>query len=345
MTRIPVTVFTGFLGSGKTTLLNRLLRDPAAANTAVIVNEFGEIGLDHELIEKSDDSVVLLTNGCLCCTVRSDLVGTLRDLYFRRGKGDMPRFDRVVIETTGLADPSAVLDILLGDPVVQSRYALDGVVTVVDMVNAAASLDGHTETAKQVALADRIVLTKLDLLGADDSHLPELRARLRALNPSAQVLDGAAAAADLLVDSIEAGPADGERIRRWLGDEAFCQEAEGRPRHRHQPEIETFSIVRQAAIPQQSLGLMLRALSDNLGPNLLRVKGLLNIAEEPERPALLQAAQTMLHDVVWLDRWPSADRRSRLVFITLGAGRQVVDEIMEIVDKMGANAMRRVGTS
>jgi G3E family GTPase len=315
MSRIPVTIVTGFLGSGKTTLLNRMLHDPSAGGTMVIVNELGEIGLDHQLIEHSDDSVILLTNGCLCCAVKGDLVRTLRDLCFR----PHGNYDRVLIETTGLADPCSVIQIILADPVVGSRYTLASVVTTVDAVNGLATLAAHPESLRQAAVADRIVLTKLDLRPQGEA---ELRARLVALNPSAVLaLPEECALAGL----VAATP-------------SFVFET---PAVAHPHDIRSFSVVRDRPISRATLDLLLRAIADNLGPNLLRVKGLLNIAGEPDKPAVLHGVQSVLHDLAWLERWPSEDRRSRLVFITLGAGRQVIDEVVEAIEQMAARTERR----
>src|SRR5215467_7273741 len=221
---IPVTLLTGFLGSGKTTVLNHVLKQPGMAATAVIVNEFGEIGLDHLLVERSSEDVVLLNSGCLCCTVRNDIVDTLTSLFVDRAKGKVPWFTRVVIETTGLADPAPILHTLMTEPIVAARYMLDGVVTTVDAVNGAGTLDRQHEAVKQAAVADRLLLTKNDL--AEPATRQAFETRLAALNPSAPLIPVAQGAVDpaLLFNLGFFDPATkGVDVQRWLRDEAFAK--------------------------------------------------------------------------------------------------------------------------
>jgi G3E family GTPase len=348
MPRIPVAIVTGFLGSGKTTLLNQALRVPEMARTAVVVNEFGEIGLDHALVTASDDSVVLLENGCLCCTVRGDLVATLDQLHRRHTRGEMP-FDRVLVETSGLADPAPVLQAFLSEPTLAARYRVGTVVTTVDAVNGHGTLDAHVEGVRQAALADDILITKLDLVvPAAEASLHE---RLRRLNPGAAITRADAASLPGLLRSADLDPfARTADARRWLRADAFepCRHrhdgSDGDAAHPHSGpfdrQIASYCIVREEPLRRETVELLLDALSQNLGPKLLRVKGLVNIAEEPDRPAVIQGAQQLLHTLSRLDRWPDEDRRSRLVFITEGAGREVVEEIIALLDRIAARTAR-----
>jgi G3E family GTPase len=334
---LPFTVLTGFLGAGKTTLLNRLLKDPALAETAVIINEFGEIGVDHLLVEQVDDGVVLLASGCLCCTMRGDLVDALERLTRDLDNG-RARFSRVVIETTGLADPAPVLHTVMVHPYLVLRYRLDGVITLIDAVNGMATLDAHPEAVKQAAVADRIVLTKTDLLAtaSDRAGNEVLRDRLRRLNPSAAILDAAAGEATperLLECGLYDPATKSADVRRWLAEEAYA-DAHAHDHHahdvnRHDDHIRAFSITSEPALPMAVLDLFLELLRSVHGPNLLRLKGVVKVQETPDTPVVVHGIQHLLHPLAQLDRWPDDDHRTRLVFIMRDTEPAVIRQLFD----------------
>lgn len=328
---IPVCVLTGFLGSGKTTLLGRLLKSPDFGRTAVIINEFGEVGLDHDLIETSDESFVELQTGCLCCTIRGDLVRTLADILRRRDDGTVMPFERVVIETSGLADPAPILHALMSDDHLAERLVLAGVVATVDAVNGAHTLAQHAESVKQVAVADRLVLTKTDLVDAPSVALLD---RLAALNPSAPVLPATLGEIDpaCLFDA-GAWDASGKSpdVRVWLAEGTHHHGAARDP-NRHDERISCFALIRDRPIPAVALTLFLEVLAEHCGADLLRLKGIVDIAESPNRPAVIHGVQHVFHPPGFLDRWPSADRRSRVVFIVREIPSEFVETLLNAIE-------------
>ncbi|EJM97458.1 putative GTPase, G3E family [Herbaspirillum sp. YR522] len=344
-TPIPVSLLTGFLGSGKTTLLNHLIHQPEMKHTLVIINEFGEIGLDHLLVAHSqDETVVEMSSGCLCCTIRGDLKKTLKDITWRFAEGGRRKFDRVVIETTGLASPVPILHTLMTDSFIAERYRLDGVITTVDAVNGMATLDNHIEAVQQAAVADRLLLTKSDL--ADEATLAGLQARLRTLNPGApQYLPrhGDIDAARLLDAGLFRPGEKTPDVARWLNDEAFADDAQAHQSHdhghhghdhghhhhdhdvnRHDDHIRAFCFTFDAPIEPALFDEWLSLLVGFKGPNILRIKGILNLAGQ-DLPTVIHGVQHIFHPTVTLPAWPSADRRSRIVFITRDIERATIE--------------------
>ncbi len=324
--RLPVSLITGFLGSGKTTLLNRLLKHADMAGSLVIVNEFGEIGLDHLLFERVDGETVLMSSGCVCCTVRSDLEETLRDIARKSAKGQMPPFDRLLVETTGLADPAPIVQLLLNNPMTAHDYRLDAVITTVDAVNGSKQLDEHQEAVKQAALADRLLLTKADL--ADAGALTVLKLRLGMINPSAELIPAAHGdvAPGRLFGAALFDPArKSSDARRWLRAETI----EGAP-HAHDPNvhgdgIRSFCITHDEPLDWQAVHDWLAALRREKGGDLLRVKGILNLEGEAA-PVAIHGVHHVFHPPVQLDGWTDGDRRSRIVFIVRDIDRALVEE-------------------
>ena len=382
---IPVTVLTGFLGSGKTTLLARLLRTPAFARTAVIINEFGEIGIDHDLVAASEESFVELETGCICCQVRGDVEATLADLVGRRQAGTVAPFERIVIETSGLADPAPVLNAIMAETGRGAPILLDAVVTTIDAVNGLATLDREPQSVRQAAVADRLILTKTDLVGG---ALDEpLLARIRQLNPRAPLhiavsgeidpwllLGDCDATEPSLVGSQISASGSSSPLRptgRGRGDPgttspsiappppALTREGEGdAPQTRdpqpvtaslagmrharaqspasadpipHDPGIVCITIRRDEPMPALALTLLLEALADHVGADLLRLKGLVHIAERPGQPAVIHGVQHVFHEPRWLERWPSDDRSTRLVLIGRRLSQLWVETLMAAV--------------
>ncbi|HZT27076.1 MAG TPA: GTP-binding protein [Pseudolabrys sp.] len=341
-TPIPLTVLTGFLGAGKTTLLNKLLKAPALAQTAVIINEFGDVALDHLLVEYVSDNMMLLQSGCLCCTMRGDLIDALetllRDLDNRRCS-----FRRVLLETTGLADPAPVLHTVMSHPYLLMRYRLDGVLTVVDAVNGDAELDAHAEAVKQAALADRIILSKCDLATA--AQRARIIERLRALNPAAPILDSAQGEATP-ERLLNCGLFDPARkipdVKKWLAEEAYADPHAHRhagddhphdhrhlDRNRHDAHVASFVLTSEEPLPAGTMQAFFELLRANYGTQLLRVKGIVNVAELPENPLVIHGIQHVFHPPARLERWPDDDRRTRIVLITRDLPERRVRELFD----------------
>lgn len=328
--RPPVSIITGFLGSGKTTLLNRLLQHPGMARAAVIINEFGEVGLDHLLVATPSENTVLLANGCLCCTIRGDLVETLAGLLARRGADGTPPFDRVLVETTGLADPVPILRTIASDELIAPRVRLGSVITMVDGVNGRGQLEDCPESVKQAAVADCLLLSKSDI--ADRSALRGLRESLTRINPGAQLLEvtrGAIAPERLFGAALEGPAAQGEQVERWLNEKAYAQVgrtarhgSNNRNANRHSAGIRAFAVRHEGPVTGPGLATWLDLLAALKGANLLRVKGIVNVEG---RPVAVHAVQSVIHEPVALDAWPSPDHGTRIVFITRDMARAEIE--------------------
>ncbi len=350
--RIPVSILTGFLGAGKSTLLNRILKDPEMRDAAVIINEFGDVGIDHLLVESSGDAIIELSDGCLCCTVRGELVDTLATLIDGIQTGRLRPIRRIVIETTGLADPAPVMQAIMGNPVIATNFDLDGVITVVDAVNGLQTLDNHEEARKQVAVADRLIVSKTALVGAVPAEL--LEARLRALNPRTQILNAdtqEAGTAAILVNGLYDPASKIADVGRWLQDELALEDHDhdhhhghdhdghdghddghGHHRHhhhdhhhhghrhdvnRHDESIRSFSIIEDQPIDPVALEMFIDLLRSAHGERLLRMKAIVAVSDRPEKPVVLHGVQNIFHPPVRLPAWPNPeDRRTRMVLIT-----------------------------
>ena len=311
---IPVHLITGFLGSGKTTLLNRLLRDPAAGDSAVVVNEFGAVAIDHALVTAAEEDLMVLQSGCVCCAVRGDLVDALSDLAGRRAAGAVPRFSRVLLETTGLADPGPVLQTLMTDPALVGRYRAGTVTTVVDAVHGADQLANWPEAARQAAFADRIVLSKRDLAGPADG----VTARLRAVNPTVPILDAAdVEAATLLGDR---SPPPGLAVPPALG---------------HAPDIKAHCLVIARPLEWQGLVRWLDALTSLRGADMLRIKGIVRVRGQ-DQPVVVNAVHHVLHAPEVLEGWPDGRPETRLVVITKGIGALNLHHALEAAGAIDA---------
>jgi G3E family GTPase len=331
-----INLLTGFLGSGKTTLLKRMLEDPALADTAVLINEFGEVGLDHQLVERIDDNMVLLQSGCLCCTVRGELADALRDLHSRRERGLVPAFSRVVIESTGLADPFPVLSTIKADPVLRHHFRPGNVITTVDAVNGLSQLDTYVESNRQAAIADHLVITKTDI-GLPD-QLSGLRQRLEGINPDAAICDVNADGLNV-GDLLDANAVPrGARIQSATG--FYCEDirdlvtSDGAA---HSAAFKSFVISVDHPVDWTAFGIWLTMLLNRHGDRVLRVKGILNLAGEA-RPVAIHGVQHLVHTPVHMEAWPSDDRRSHVVFIVDGLDAALLKRSFEAFAVTGKDA-------
>jgi G3E family GTPase len=318
----PVNLLTGFLGSGKTTLLRRLLADPAWSDTAVLINEFGDVGLDHHLLERIDETTLLLQSGCLCCTVRGELAQALRSLYERRERGTIPNFRRVIVESTGLADPFPILSTLRSDNVLRHHFRAGTVVTTVDAVNGLSQLGSHIESLRQAAIADRIILTKTDLV--DENTAERLIERIRQINPDAPITTAVdeATGPDELLQCLEEGVST-HSAGAWFKDQFRSEETTGSvfmrttDLARHTRGIRSCTLVLSEPIDWTSFGIWLTMLLHRHGDKVLRVKGILDVVGE-ESPVAIHGVQHLVHPPTHMTTWPGGDRRSRIVFIVDG---------------------------
>ena len=354
---IPVTLLTGFLGSGKSTLLSEILKHSEFQNTAVIVNEFGEVGLDGVLIEHSENQIIEMTSGCLCCTVRGDIRQTLLMLYSKQENGEIPKFDRVVVESTGLADPAPVIHTLMSDRFLERRFMLGGIVTTVDATNGLSTIEKHKECEKQVAVADRIVITKTDIKNIEISRevIDSLMATLSALNPTAQLCerhDKSFKIHNLFDTSLYNPISKTINVRKWLNAEAFSvdghhhhhhhhdhgddrkatEQTTGQHQHdvsRHGQNIRSFTLILDQPIKIDTFATALEALLFTQASRLLRIKGIVNTVDRPGKPMVIHGVQHIFHDPTWLDNWPDEDHRTKLVFITDGIERTTLDEFFK----------------
>ena len=341
----PVIVVTGFLGSGKTTLLNRMLRHPSLADAAVLVNEFGAVGLDHFLVEAMDENTVLLESGCLCCTIRGDLKDSILALNSRRARGEIPPYRQLIVETTGLADPAPILFTLSADTVLKHHYRLGSVITTVDGVNGLSQLDRHPESVKQATVADRIVLTKSDI--AEAATLERLRARLARLNGSAELIvavNGSVDVPRMLRADVYDPRTKGAEVRRWLAAEAKKDAAEAGAGHahahdvsRHDEHIRSFTLSFEGALDWTAFGIWLTMLLHSHGERVLRVKGILNVAGI-EAPVVVNGVQHVVHPPIHLAAWPGEDRRSHIVFIVDDLAQADIERSLAAFNRLAAEA-------
>jgi G3E family GTPase len=334
--KIPVTLITGFLGSGKTTLISKLLLHPDMQRVAVVINEIGEIGIDHDLVTMSSENITLLANGCICCSVRTDLQETLRDLFAQRRVGEVFDFDRVIVETTGLADPAPVVQTLASDTLLEAHYRLDGLITLVDGVNGVGQIEQQTEAVKQIAIADKVLITKTDL--ASDSALAALHELIHDLNPQApiELIRHGEVAPSSLIDLGLSTSRASDNTLRFLGEDlnAATERASAAGKYlgqrsvSHDAAVRTLSLRFSQPFQWLTFSAALELLTTLRGPDLLRMKGIVNVEGEP---VVVQGVQHIFHTPVKMNAWPSADRDSRLVFIVRNIDADVIRNLFHAV--------------
>ena len=328
ITQIPVTVITGFLGSGKTTLLSSILKKKEMQKTAVIINEFGEIGLDHALIEHTDENIVELQSGCICCTIQGDLNKTLIDLFDKMMNGKVSSFNRVLIETTGLANPVPIIHTLMSSIELIRIYSLDGVITVVDSVNGEKTLDLHEESLKQLALAEKIILSKTDIIDKDE--IKSLIYRIKEINPVSQIVYSKFGNIPL-EEIFGLGAYDPYKksadVKKWLAAEKYKDKKHHHHHdvNRHNENIRAFSMMSENPVNMIAFSFFRDMITAALGANLLRMKGIINIVGE-ERPEVIHGVHHNFHPVQWLETWPDNDRRTKLVFITQNIKKEQIED-------------------
>ncbi|MGH6924431.1 MAG: CobW family GTP-binding protein [Propylenella sp.] len=339
---ITANILTGFLGSGKTSLLRRLLRQPDLSDTAVMINEFGEVGLDHLLIESVTDDMVLLDSGCVCCTIRGDLKDALLRLYARRQRGEVSPFRRVVIETTGLADPAPIVATFAADPMLKHHFRVGNVVTVIDAECGAANLDGYEECRRQVAVADRLVVSKIDIAGTRKAR--ELRRRVSRINSTAEIVESGEsddASAALLTHDTDDAATRLEEVRRWIATSIADDHEHGdHIGHTHESrhgDIRALLLSADEPLDWAAFGLWLSMLLNRHGASVLRVKGLINVVGR-DSPVVVQGVQHMIHKPVHLDRWPEDVPRTRLVLIVRGLDERLIERSFRAFMRLGASA-------
>jgi G3E family GTPase len=341
---ITANILTGFLGSGKTSLLRRLLRQPDLSDTAVMINEFGEVGLDHLLIEAVTEDMVMLDSGCVCCTIRGDLKDALLRLYARRQRGEVPPFRRVVIETTGLADPAPIVATFAADPMLKHHFRVGNVVTVIDAECGAANLDLYEECRRQVAVADRLVVSKIDIAGSWKAR--ELRVRVSRINSTAEIVESSEsddASAALLTHDAHDAATRLEEVRRWIAmsisDHREHDEV-GDHDHAHESrhgDIHALLLSDDEPLDWAAFGLWLSMLLNRHGASVLRVKGLINVVGR-DAPVVVQGVQHLIHKPVHLDRWPEDVPRTRLVLIVRGLDDRPIKRSFRAFMRLGASA-------